>query len=297
MKSKIITGREPLFIKAVKNKNGLWNNAKLGVHDLFPAENLCLDGSMKHLINSCYFCGRIADSPTNFIRTDTGTKWELMQTLGLSEDALDKCEALGLYQNGTLFHAGSVALELVGYGISFREKLWLYQLCPECQPLLDLPFLGEQNQEVDVNTVLLMTGRAIKTGNETHKACYFCGRREGTDSVSLSQRPDKEFDLLQAELTLREVIRAVGKESTHKYFLCPECEILIGLSPRIVMTEDGGNVDGESFFEMLNKYTDIRNAFKDKNFVKKAAKVINSIGAEEFLNQLISNLPQSKKRK
>jgi hypothetical protein len=253
-------GRKPLFIKQRKNDCGIWKNDEIGTHDLIPKEFKQKEkgqNPISILFNSCYFCGRIGETPTHYHRFDTGTRWEIMEKFNITERDLDLHEEKGLYENNIFHTEGPVPLLIKGYGIKFREKFWIYQLCPECQPLLKLPHYESIIEETNMNTVLLLTGRAMKTGNETRKSCYFCGRHEGTD---------------------------------YKYFLCPECEVLLGLSPRIVLTEDGGHVNGESFFEAFNKYTDINNAFKDADFVKKAAALINSIGAEEFLNQLISNL-------
>jgi hypothetical protein len=286
-------GRKPLFIKQRKNDCGIWKNDEIGTHDLIPKEFKQKEkgqNPISILFNSCYFCGRIGETPTHYHRFDTGTRWEIMEKFNITERDLDLHEEKGLYENNIFHTEGPVPLLIKGYGIKFREKFWIYQLCPECQPLLKLPHYESIIEETNMNTVLLLTGRAMKTGNETRKSCYFCGRHEGTDSVNLLANSDGSYQILQAELYLKEVIRAVSETGTYKYFLCPECEVLLGLSPRIVLTEDGGHVNGESFFEAFNKYTDINNAFKDADFVKKAAALINSIGAEEFLNQLISNL-------
>jgi hypothetical protein len=291
-----ITGRDPLFFISKKDSSGVWNSPEIGRHSIVPAEDPVQDANpILKMISSCYFCGRPTSSPTGFFRFDSGSKWELMQKLHIEEEVFDQHELNGTYNNGVLSQAGVVDLLTTGYGINFREKTWVYQLCPECQPLLNLPELDPSiSKETNMETVLLLTGRALKTGNEVHgKGCYFCGREEGTDSVNLIRKPDGNFEMLQVALSLKEVIRVPNEGQTFKYFLCPECEILLGLSPRIALTDDK-TVGEEPITKLMDQYTDIKNSNKE-DFVKKAAALIQSIGAEEFLCQLVGNFQKTGK--
>jgi hypothetical protein len=292
---KSITGRPPLYVQEVQNPTGLWG-ANGNSYNLIPVEDVGKASPthpFRHLLNNCYFCGRQGKSPTRFTRRDKGTKWEIMEANKLSEEDLDFLEDLGLYQSDTLYSGGTVDLLIAGYGIKFREKTWVFFLCPECQQLLSLPDLTNMEKETEVYSTIYMTGRALKTGNEKKKGCYFCGRLEGSDSVCLQARPDGRYELIKSELFLSEKIRAVGSEGQHIYNLCPECEVLLELSPRIIMTDDG-LVNGDSLYDLMDNYTDINNALHDKDFVKKATVLCNSIGTEEFLKQLISHLPKTK---
>lgn len=159
-KSKNPFGRPPLYLKAVSDKNGLWHMPGMeGSQSIIPAERATVPfkEQLTCLTHTCYFCGRVQDSKTFFIQVE-----------------------------GSASTKGVTTIDIKGYGLKFREKTWVYHLCPECQNLLALPELkGNFNKETDMKRLLILTGRAMKTGNETKRSCYFCGRHEGTDSISL----------------------------------------------------------------------------------------------------------------
>lgn len=266
------------------------------------------------LLGTCYLCHRKSGSRSMFIEVHEPPT--VPEVLKLSEHFDVSIEAL-MAQKIIRIKAGApLDCCLMRLPFAHGARTAVYPICFECQLLLGIPDQDAPGKEENMSKHIIMTGRVIEEGKEyLGPCCYLCGRREGEDSLSLVEHYSGnklQKEEMRVRVSLKEITRDVAGRPA-MYYLCQECNTILGLPDNIVFTEDGETVAPEgslprenqrplpeksveevmgSLSEQLDRFSDLSNIGKgmtEDDFVRGASRVIASVGPELFLQQLLAN--------
>ncbi len=260
------------------------------------------------LFNRCYVCGHHKDDMetcTHFIR-GIENEIDIKEVASWFNQPPEVIEDRVINNTFILPYNATKGVEYLP--VKYHgENIAVFPICGGCQALMRIPFATEADvikmKEMNMDRAIIMTGKAVETGDiNEKKCCYLCGRPEGSDSLSVPYNKRTEETLL-AKITLRMVTFNTSEEMNikFKYLVCPECEILLGVSPRIFMSHDGGhlNEDHDPFdlTELNNGIQAILNGNISPTLQAKVLEYIKAAGPEFFINEILTITSKKRKRK
>lgn len=276
-----------------------------------------LENLEEPLLCRCYLCGRKEGKECYSIHHIPGIDGDadLFEIASWFKTDKEIIEEDVVNDTFILPHVTKLKIELLPVTFHGNNKA-VFPICEGCQALIRVPFIDEKDRiqmekESNMDRAIIMLGKGVKKPEmDEEKCCYLCGRSEKSDSVCLEVESeenkaliDENNEVLLASIHLRVVSFIVSKELNlkYKFLVCPECEILLGLSPRTFFTHEKKIDDGSNFdFRDLHRCIDVISSGTGtpeeiNSQLKKAVNYVKSVGSEFFLQELAHRASKGKK--
>lgn len=276
------------------------------------------------LLGTCYLCHRKSGSQSMFVEViESPTAPEILELVDRFDVSIE-----ALMTQKSIHIKARAPFNCCPMRIPFAHgaRTAVYPICFECQLLLGVPMdQGAPGKEENMSKHIIMTGRTIEDGVKYNgPCCYLCGRREGEDSLSFVEHYSgnkMQKEEVRVRVSLKKVTRVAVKDRPALYYLCQECNAILGLPDNLVLTEDGEPINPEgsaprenqralpersvadvmsNISDHLDRFSDLSNIDKGmpgEEFIRGASSVIASVGPDIFLQQLLASYQRKQKRR